>query len=529
MEEKCPDIDTSTKNIENIETNSDIKNYYDLDIRSLEKEYERRKKQYENERKQYNKKEFKKAKILNDNSSSNSTIENEYTKSHRTSMYEINEPFYKSYLGIIIAFIIIIILIIIIVIIISVHFSKNLKNEKENEKNKVIHFYKTIIKNNIYSIIKPMHNYTKEEISLIKVNNLTDQLYVDLCLQGILLNKNNLSNFKLSNSPKISIIKPIFNSYNNSLQYLNYSLRSIQNQNFTDIEIIIIDDASNDNNETINLVKEFQDEDPRIKFLINEKEKGLLFTVCKGILNSNGKYIMELDQDDLFTYGTLFSELYNEAEKNNLDIISFWGIRQKNRYKIIKSDFEDIKKGRIIEDKLSRIKLSYRLKVDFFSETGMVWNKFVKKEVYQNSVRKIGEKYYNKYIFTHEDSILVFMMYREAKRVKEYRRYGHLKFLHDESISSEKTLKINKEQYCNEYLTYFDAIIELSENDKIDKYYAAMDFVNRYYEMKDMICKNNKELAITVARKYLNCKFIPLSLITKIKEIYNEILNKKVK
>ena len=35
---------------------------------------------------------------------------------------------------------------------------------------------------------------------------------------------------------------------------------------------------------------------------------------------------MELDQDDLFTYATLFSELYDLAEKKNLDIISFWGI-----------------------------------------------------------------------------------------------------------------------------------------------------------------------------------------------------------
>ena len=367
-----------------------------------------------------------------------------------------------------------------------------------------------------------MHNFTKEEISVINVNNLSDQLYVDLCLQGILLNKN----FKLSDSPKISIIKPIFNS-NNTIKYLNYSLRSIQNQDLTDIEIILIDDASKDYNETINVVKKFQEEDPRIKLLINEKEKGLLYTVCKGILNSKGKYIMELDQDDLFTYGTLFSELYNEAEKNNLDLISFWGIGEKNRYKIIKPYYENIKKGKIIEDKLSRIKLSYRYKVDNFKETGMVWNKFIKREVYQNTVKKIGEKYYDKYIFTHEDTILVFMMYREAKRVKEYRRFGHLKFLHDESISSAKTLKKNKEQFCYEILTYLDAIFELSENDKFDKGYAAIDFIKRYPIMKDNLTKKNKEMAITIARKYLNCDYIPLSFINNIKEIYNEINNIK--
>lgn len=518
MKEKCPDIDTSTINIE---TQLGNKNYYELDINSLEKEFEKRKKEYEKERKQ---KEFKKARIENNNNNSNVNIDNESEKTNQHSLYELEEPMHKRYLGVIILFLIILIIIVILIILISVFASNNnIKNEKKMY-NKNINFYKTVIRLNIYTTITPLHNFTKEELSVIKVDNLTDQLYVDLCLQGILLNKNN---FNFSYFPKISIIKPIFNS-NNALKYLNYSLRSIQNQDLTDIEIIIIDDASNDNNETINLVQKFQREDPRIKFLINEKPKGLLYTVCKGILNAQGKYIMELDQDDLFTYGTLFSELYNEAENNNLDIISFWGVREKNRYKVIKTDYENTKKVKIIEDKLSRIKLSYRKKVDNFLETGMIWNKFIKKEVYQNSVKKIGERYYNKYIFNNEDFILVFMMYREAKRVREYRRFGHLKFLHDDSVSSEKTLSKNKQQHCYELLTYFDAIFELSENEKNDKYYAAKDFISRYPEMKDLIDENNKELAIEVARKYLNCKYIPLALINRIKDIYYEICQLKI-
>ena len=521
MKEKCSDIDTSSKNIEE---NSEIKNYHDLDIESLEKEFEKTKNEYE--KKQLEHKElFKKVKISNDNI--NSKIENDYEKSHQTSVYDISEPIYKSYFGVIIAIIIIILCIIGIIVFITSHFSNikpdNTQNAKVDE-NVDFKYDRIIWKNNVFQILHQFHNFTKDEISKLKVENLTEQLYVDLCLQGILLNKNK---FKLSKKPKISIIKPIFHSFN-SLYYLNYSLRSIQNQNLADIEIIVIDDASNDNNEMVNLVKKFQEEDPRIKLLINEKERGLFYTICKGILNSKGKYIMELDGDDLFTYGTLFSELYNEAENNNLDIISFWGTREKNRYKIIKDNYENVKIGEIIEDELSRIKLSYRLKVGFFQENGMIWNKFVKREVFQNSVKKIGEKNYGKYIFTHEDSILVFMMYREAKRVKEYRRFGHLKFLHDESISSPKTLKKNKDQYCYEYLTYFDFILEYSGNDKDDKYYAAKDFVTRYQDMKSMIGPKNKELAVNVAHKYLNCKYIPLSLINDIKAIYYEILNKKV-
>ena len=524
MKEKCPDIDTSSKSFK-IEENT--KDYQNLDISALEKEFKKTQKEFEkvNKKNKNNKKtKFKKAQILNDDS--NSKIENENDTHLHRSIYEIEEPLYRSHFGIIIAILIILILIIFISFLITNHFSNNntITNENKNIKDNS-DIEKIVMKNRIYQVIRKFHNFTKEEISQINVHNLSDQLYVDLCLQGILLNRNQ---FNLSESPKISIIKPIYNSFN-SLKYLNYSLRSIQNQDFLDIEIIIIDDASNDNNETINLVQKFQEEDPRIKLLINEKEMGLLYTICRGILNAKGKYIMELDQDDLYTYGTLFTELYYEAEYNNLDILSFWGMKEKNRYKVIKPDYENINIGKIFEDKKSRIQLSYRKKVENFFESGMVWNKLMRTETLQNTVKDIGEEYYRKYIFTHEDSILVFMMYREAKRVKEYRRFGHLKFLHDESISSEKTLKKNESQYCYEYLTYFDFIIEKSENEAIDKYYAAKDFITRYQEMKHMINMKNKDLAINITKKYLNCEYIPLHLINKINDIYKEIIEIKEK
>ena len=521
MKEKCPDIDTSSKTIE-IDTKA--VNYEDFDISSLEKEYRKRIEEFQKRLKNKKKEEFKNVKISTENP--DSKIELEYEKNQHRPVFQMDEPLYKSHLGVIIAFFLIIIITLIIVLFISNHYSKANLSTNENINNKKISKSKIIYLDSRFQLINEMHNFTKEELKNITVHNLTSQLYIDLCLQGILINKN-IKNLKLSKSPKISVIKPIFNVFD-SLKYLNYSLRSIQNQNFTDIEIIIIDDASNDNNQTINYVKKFQKEDPRIKLLINEKERGLLYTICKGILSAKGKYIMELDQDDLFTYGTLFSDLYKEAEKNNLDIISFWGIREKNRYKIIEPQHENIKLGKIIEDKSALIRLSYRKQVLYFLETGMIWNKFVKREVYQKTVHEIGEKYYNRYLFTHEDSILVFMMYRQAKRVKEYRRYGHLKYLHNTSISSEETLTKNKDQYCYEYLTYFDAIIELSGNDVMDKKYAALDFTKRYMEMKDMIGKKNKEFALSVAKKYLNNKYIPLMFINEIKRIYNEILNLKV-
>ena len=101
-------------------------------------------------------------------------------------------------------------------------------------------------------------------------------------------------------------------------------MRSIQNQNFSDIEIIIIDDNSRDN--SIEIINELMREDQRIKLIKNNINRGTLYSKTKGVLNAKGKYIMTLDHDDLYTKKYVFSKLYNEAETDNLDFIGFASI-----------------------------------------------------------------------------------------------------------------------------------------------------------------------------------------------------------
>ena len=81
-------------------------------------------------------------------------------------------------------------------------------------------------------------NYLKSK--MIKKFNL----YIKLCNDNKLINK--INNSLLIKKPKISAIIPIYNGG----KYLSHSLRSIQNQNMIDIEIIIIDDYSTDNSIT---------------------------------------------------------------------------------------------------------------------------------------------------------------------------------------------------------------------------------------------------------------------------------------
>ena len=138
--------------------------------------------------------------------------------------------------------------------------------------------------------------------------------YYKICNAGILLNK--AIKFKKSQNPKISIISSIYNKQNYILRFL----RSIQNQNFEQIEIILIDDFSEDN--TVNIIENLQKYDQRIRIIKNRKNKGTLISRNEGIMISKGKYLIIPDGDDILSKN-LLNKSFIIAEKYNYDMIRF--------------------------------------------------------------------------------------------------------------------------------------------------------------------------------------------------------------
>ena len=67
-------------------------------------------------------------------------------------------------------------------------------------------------------------------------------------------------------------------------------LRSIQNQFFDNIEIILVDDFSLDN--SIKIIDNLQKDDERIVLIKHNYNKGTLISRINGILKSKGKYII---------------------------------------------------------------------------------------------------------------------------------------------------------------------------------------------------------------------------------------------
>ena len=144
-------------------------------------------------------------------------------------------------------------------------FSNNNKmkiNKKYIKINKVIIIFLFLILSNNYSKLNIFFQKNNKKNLLLWENIET---YYQLCNNGIL--KNN-KKFKILENPKISIISP----NHNREKYILRLLRSIQNQFFDDIEIILVDDFSNDN--SIKLIEEYQKNDERIILIKNKKNKG---------------------------------------------------------------------------------------------------------------------------------------------------------------------------------------------------------------------------------------------------------------
>ncbi|MDR1764352.1 MAG: glycosyltransferase [Dysgonamonadaceae bacterium] len=95
----------------------------------------------------------------------------------------------------------------------------------------------------------------------------------------------------LENEIKISVIIPVYNGE----RFIGEAIESILNQTFTDFELIIVNNCSTDS--TAAVVARYND--PRIIYVENEKNMGVIFSLNRGLSMSSGKYIARIDADDI--------------------------------------------------------------------------------------------------------------------------------------------------------------------------------------------------------------------------------------
>ena len=357
----------------------------------------------------------------------------------------------------------------------------------------------------LYSDYEKIKNFSKD--------NLEGKLY------------NSISLFKKSENPLISIVISTFNGE----IYLKPAVRSIQNQDFFNLEIIIVDDGSVDN--SVKVVEELMKEDPRIILIKNGINRGTLYTKTRGVLNAKGKYVMTLDHDNLYTYNNVFSTLYNESEKYNLDLLGFASVETtldiRNSKKVI---FYNYKNSQIIKQPIIKtlfIAMNYR----FHSSTSLCLY-FIKKELYFKVIKQLGEEIINRNIDAHDDTIITFLLARNALNLKHLKKIFYFILIWPKEYYSSLTLQRNvkkrerEKKNCYSYLTFAEVLILYTENDKRDKKIAEFNFL-RYF-IRNEKCQNQTDIiddTIRISNLYLKDKYINL----KAKEEISLFLNQQNK
>ena len=117
--------------------------------------------------------------------------------------------------------------------------------------------------------------------------------------------------------PKVSVIMPVHNSE----QYLREAISSVLEQSYTDLELIVIDDASTDS--SIEICKQFAEGDERVVVLENTTDhNGCGATRNVGLDHARGDYIYFVDSDDWID-PELIECAVESIEKDNADIVEF--------------------------------------------------------------------------------------------------------------------------------------------------------------------------------------------------------------
>ena len=185
-------------------------------------------------------------------------------------------------------------------------------------------------------------------------------------------------NLEQSN-PLVTVYIPTFNR----VELLKRAVESVRHQTYQNLEIIIVDDCSNDN--THGYLEEISKQDSRIRYFVKEKNSGACVSRNIAIENAKGEFITGLDDDDYFLKNRIqnFMNAINLFDKyiilysNNL-IKRKSGLKGKSYKKIIKKSIiaKDLLYINYIGNQVFMETLNIK-KFGKFNEQAIAWQDFI--------------------------------------------------------------------------------------------------------------------------------------------------------
>ncbi len=322
----------------------------------------------------------------------------------------------------------------------------------------------------------------------------------------------------------ISVIVPVYNVE----KYLNRCVKSIINQSFKNIEIILVDDGSPDN--CPKMCDEFAKEDSRIK-VIHKKNAGLGMARNSGLDIAIGEYIAFVDSDDYLPINAL-EKMYDAAKENQADTVLGGYYREgKDGFKECYLPFSDVSyegKEDIIDNVLVNMLGSPREYYDDVMLKRSAWaSLYSRKVIVDNKLAFHSERE-----FISEDVIFDLDYYPNANKVVLIKDLVYYYC----SNGSSLTLSYNPERY-KKYVILANEVekrakaLNLSINDRLYRSFignvrTCIYSNSKYLKMNEAI-KKNKEICNDDNLKIALSRYKPLGMPLK-QKIFTGLMRKRM-
>lgn len=207
---------------------------------------------------------------------------------------------------------------------------------------------------------------------------------------------------------KVSIVIPVYGVE----AFIEKCAVSLFEQDYKNIEYIFVNDATKDN--SIQILSKVIERYPNRKgqiIIINKKEnEGLPQARKTGVFHTTGDYVLHVDSDDWLDDNAI-SILVNELETHPVDLLYFSYYREYG------------KTTKICHEKKFSDKMEYLRSLLSFDAFGSVWNKIVKRKIYQANI------IYPKYNM-HEDLALTCQLcyFSDTIRFLDVPLYHYVRF-----------------------------------------------------------------------------------------------------
>ena len=293
--------------------------------------------------------------------------------------------------------------------------------------------------------------------------------YIFLCKEGSLLPDRKM--VKCPN-PKISIIIPLLNEEKNLLK----AIRSIQNQSLQEIEIICINDYSND--KTLSMLESFQKEDPRIVIITNKYNRGDIYNRIYGAIQSKGEYIAFMDAKDCLCNAEILEKAYDYATKKyneKMEIIQYQTCGCSLNEKGDTEPFAILTFNPFNFDKIIKapeIGDNFWKKKDKIAGSWFVFDKIYSRDLILRVGDYLGPHIWNENLLFADDLLLTFGAMKCAKSLVNINDVGCWHFMESTSnpiwdLDGDRLKEPNKtNKKLGDYIIILSRILELTKNEK---------------------------------------------------------------